>query len=199
MIRLKPGMIVSWPWSRKAINFLRWGSSQQPQRATRRRCTLHPATRTFTTTSFPRRCARMVSTERLGRVPLPPPGAQTAELDETTLGLLYANASTNSGFLADQRLAESEVWRARGEAWGYSGELGSGSGRGGLRLTDKNHVVQLGARYQVSHKPPGAPSPVTAEISYQGEAPPLDCARAFMVPFTRDGRDVYLVIAFEVQ
>jgi hypothetical protein len=125
--------------------------------------------------------------------------AQIAELDETTLGLLYGNASTNSGFLADKRLAGSDVWRARGEAWNYGGEFGSGSGRGGLRLTDKNHVIQLGARYQVSHKPPGAPSPVTAEISYQGEAPPLECARAFMVPFTRDGRDVYLVIAFEVK
>jgi hypothetical protein len=125
--------------------------------------------------------------------------AQTAELDETTVGTLYANASTNSGFLADKRLAGMEVWSARGEAWNYSGQSGSGSGRGGLRLTDKNHSIQLGARYQVSHKSTGTPSPVAAEISYQGEAPPPECARAFMLPFTHDGRDVYLVIAFEVQ
>jgi hypothetical protein len=65
-------------------------------------------------------------------------------------------------------------------------------------LTDKNQVIQLGARYQVSHQFPGARSPITAEIAYQGEAPPFDGARAFLVPFTREGRDIYLVIAFEV-
>jgi hypothetical protein len=120
------------------------------------------------------------------------------ELDETTLKKLYANASTNSGFLADERLAGMDVWRARSEAWSYDGGSGSGSGRGALRLTDKNQVIQLGARYFANHKAPGAAPPVTAEISYQGQAPPPECARVFMVPSKRDGRDVYLVIAFEV-
>ena len=124
---------------------------------------------------------------------------QTAELDETAWATLCANASTNSGFLADKRLAGMEIWRTQGKAWSYEGKLWSGSGEGALRLTDKDHVYQLGARYHVSHRIPGASSPVTAEISFQGEAPPLECARAFMVPFTRDGQDVYLVIAFEVK
>lgn len=123
---------------------------------------------------------------------------QTAELDEAALATLYAHASTNSGFLAERRLAGREIWRAQGKAWSYDGQWGAGSGAGGLRLTDKDHVYQLGTRYHVSHTFPGAPAPVTAEISYQGEAPPLDCARVFLVPYMRDGRDAYLVIAFEV-
>ena len=124
--------------------------------------------------------------------------AQTAQLDGTTLETLYANASTNSGLLADKRLAEVDLYRAAGGAWSYGGELGFGSGKGGLRLSKKDGVIQLGTRYHVSHTFHGAPAAVTAEISYQGEAPPPECARAFMIPFTRDGRAFYLVIAFEV-
>jgi serine/threonine protein kinase len=124
--------------------------------------------------------------------------SQTAQLDGTTLDALLVNASTNAGFLAEKWAAFEELYHLPNKAWNYGGATGFGSGEGNLMVSKKHDVIQLGARYRVNHTFHGARAPVTAEISYLGAAPPMDCARAFLIPFTRDSHSNYLVITFEV-
>jgi hypothetical protein len=126
--------------------------------------------------------------------------AQMVEIEDTVLTVLRDQAGTNAGILTSATKKGDEIYQWRPDSWSYNtGEVqGKGEGFCGMGRDLQSNRFRI--RYRITHILEGNTRfPVTAEISYEGPVPAAGKARAFLIPFGREQRSEYLVIAFSVK
>ncbi|MEO7318097.1 MAG: serine/threonine-protein kinase, partial [Chthoniobacteraceae bacterium] len=126
--------------------------------------------------------------------------SQTAEISADVLARLLPDGSIKPGMLVDKR-REISGWPRVADTWGHSWNresFGMLSGSGFLGFRSNNGGLQLRTEYRVTYRN-NTPQYVSAQIAWEGNAPPPGAARAFFFPFTnQDGQARFLVVAFEI-